>query len=165
MSARASLPQHKTATMKVADLLPASYNPRRISDKALAGLRASMVRFGAVQPIVVNTRGGGRPVVVGGHQRLRVMRDLGETECEVKLVDLSPIEEKALNLTLNNPAIAGEFTGAVDAIIEEIRAEVPEVADALRLEEIEFGDGGGGGSSGSAGGGRIRAPRPTWRTS
>ena len=56
--------------MPIADLKPAPYNPRRIEATAVAGLRASIERFGNVQPIVWNRRSG---YVVGGHQRLKVL--------------------------------------------------------------------------------------------
>ena len=57
-------------TMKLADLKPAKYNPRKIDDAAMAGLEQSMTRFGVVEPIIFNARSG---VVVGGHQRLKVL--------------------------------------------------------------------------------------------
>ena len=37
-------------------LNPADYNPRRISNEAMEGLKKSLDRFGCVEPIVVNTR-------------------------------------------------------------------------------------------------------------
>lgn len=52
------LPTHRIETRKVADLVPADYNPRKISPEAMAGLTASLREFGAVQPIVVNERTG-----------------------------------------------------------------------------------------------------------
>jgi hypothetical protein len=50
-------PEHRR--MKIADLAPAPYNPRKISDQAMAGLTASINRFGLVQPIVWNARVSG----------------------------------------------------------------------------------------------------------
>lgn len=96
---------HETKMMKIADLRPANYNPRAISPAALSGLQASLKRFGLVQPIVVNKRTGN---VVGGHQRIKALADLGETEADMVVVDLSEIEEKALNITLNNPVSDAE---------------------------------------------------------
>ena len=65
-------PQSKR--MRLADLTPAEYNPRTISAEAMAGLSASMERFGLVQPIIWNRR---TERVVGGHQRLKVLEGLG----------------------------------------------------------------------------------------
>ena len=57
-----------------------------------------MERFGAVQPIIWNERSG---YVVGGHQRLKVLRRKKVQEVAVVVVDLDETEEKALNLALN----------------------------------------------------------------
>ncbi len=93
--------------MKVADLVPAEYNPRKISDEAMQGLTASIERFGLVQPVIWNVR---TERVVGGHQRLKALEAQGITETDVIVVDLPKSEEKALNVALNSPAISGEFT-------------------------------------------------------
>lgn len=45
--------------------------------------------------------------VIGGHQRLRVLLDLGVTESEVSVVDLSEVDEMRLNIALNK--ITGEW--------------------------------------------------------
>ncbi len=119
--------------MKVVDLLPADYNPRRISDEALKGLSASIERFGLVQPIVWNAR---TRRIVGGHHRLRVLRDHGVEETDVIVVDLPDREEKALNVALNSPAISGEFTPDLDAILAEIQSALPDLFEDLRLDEL-----------------------------
>ncbi len=119
--------------MSLADLTPAPFNPRRISKEARRGLRASIERFGLVQPIIFNERTGR---VVGGHQRLDVLVAQGETESEVVVVDLPESEEKALNVALNSPAISGEFTDDLDALLDEIRAMEPELFDELLLDQL-----------------------------
>ena len=45
-----------TREMLVADLVPAPYNPREISEPALDGLRASIERWLPFEPIVWNER-------------------------------------------------------------------------------------------------------------
>ena len=116
---------------KIAELIPAPWNPRQISPEALAGLTASIDRFGLVEPIIVNKRTGH---VVGGHQRLKVLQDRGETETDCIVVDLPETEEKALNVALNNPHIAGEFTDELQMVLEELKTELPDEFDALRLD-------------------------------
>lgn len=101
----------KTKVFKLKDLCPSQYNPRRIRDENRVGLRASMGRFGCVEDIVVNIRGG-RNVIVGGHQRYDILLKENGPQCpwSCKVVDLSEADEKALNLALNNPHLQGEFT-------------------------------------------------------
>ncbi len=119
--------------MPVSELRPAEYNPRRISEQAMAGLSASIARFGLVQPIIWNSRTNR---VVGGHQRLKALTAQGVTETDVVVVDLPESEEKALNVALNSPAIAGEFTDDLDALLAEIRQTEPELFDQLLLEDL-----------------------------
>ena len=117
----------------ITDLMPAPYNPREISPEALAGLQASVARFGLVEPVVWNRRTGH---VVGGHQRLKALAALGETATQVVVVDLDEIEEKALNVALNSPSLAGEFTVELHALLAEIEAALPELSDMLRFDDL-----------------------------
>ena len=93
--------------MKLSELNPAEYNPRKAlkpGDLAYEKLKASILSFGNVEPIVWNRSTGN---VVGGHQRLRVLLDLGVTESEVSVVELSEVDERRLNIALNK--ITGEW--------------------------------------------------------
>jgi len=85
--------------MKLSDLTPAEYNPRKISKKAFKGLKTSLDYFGRVDLIVYNERTGN---IVGGHQRYKVMIEADEEEDEVIVIDVSEEEEIAINVALNN---------------------------------------------------------------
>ena len=122
------------ARMPLTSLVPAPYNPRKIDTAALAGLSASVRRFGLVQPVVWNRRTG---YVVSGHQRLEVLRRDGVQETDVVVVDLAPLDEKALNLTQNNAAITGEFTPEAETLLDEIRAAGEAEFKLLRLDALE----------------------------
>lgn len=92
--------QLKHITVNINDLKPAEYNPRidlKPGDPEYEKIRSSIERFGYAKSIIVNSD----LTVVGGHQRLNVLKDLGYTEIEVAQVDLSKQEEKALNIALN----------------------------------------------------------------
>jgi len=104
-------------TLPLAALVPATYNPRTISDAALAGLRKSIERFDLVQPIIWNERTAN---IVGGHQRVKALQQLGRTEAQVVVVDLPEPEEKALNVALNSPAISGEFTDDLQSLLSVV---------------------------------------------
>jgi len=107
-------------TKAVAELAPAPYNPRTISPEMLDSLSASIGRFGLVEPIVWNRRTG---CVVGGHQRLKVLQAQGVERTDVVVVDLSPEEERLLNLALNK--VQGDW-------------DLPKLA--LVLEELQLAD-------------------------
>ena len=92
---------------KVTELLPAEYNPRKDlkpGDPEYDKLKRSLEQFGYVEPVIWNEKTGR---VVGGHQRLKVLQDLGETEIECVVVSLSEEKEKALNIALNK--ISGDW--------------------------------------------------------
>ena len=92
---------------QVTDLLPTEYNPRKElkpGDSEYEKLKRSLEQFGYVEPVIWNKTTGR---VVGGHQRLRVMKDMGLTEVECVVVELPEDKEKALNIALNK--ISGEW--------------------------------------------------------
>ncbi len=118
--------------MKVSELRPADYNPRTITEDALSGLGASVDRFGMVEPPVFNRRTG---TLVGGHQRLKSLGNSTKT-VDVVVVDLDEIEEKALNVTLNNPEIAGTFTDGLQEILTELAEHDDIWMDTLNLDAL-----------------------------
>ena len=88
-------------------LKPADYNPRKKlkpGDKEFEKLKQSIQEFGYVEPIILNKRTN---TVVGGHQRLEVMKHLGYDQVDCVIVDLDEQKEKALNIALNK--ISGEW--------------------------------------------------------
>jgi hypothetical protein len=118
----------------ITDINPAPYNPRSISDAAFEGLKESIKKFGMPQPLVVNKRSG---VLVSGHQRLKAAGALGLSTVPVIEVDLSPAEEKALNVTLNNKHIAGDFTVGLNELLGEITADLGrDFLAELRLDQL-----------------------------
>lgn len=125
--------QPEIKTMKVKDLKPAPYNPRTIEKQELEGLKASLKRFGLVEPIVWNKRTG---YVVGGHQRLKALQEERITDSLVVVVDLSDDDEQALNITLNNPKAQGRFDEeSVSRMLEELKPKMPEF-EALNLQAL-----------------------------
>lgn len=87
---------------KVKELNPAPYNPRKWSEDAIAQLTESIKSFGLVDPILVNGATDRKNVVIGGHFRLKVAKDLGIKEVPVVYIDIPDIErEKELNVRLN----------------------------------------------------------------
>ncbi|MFA7455667.1 MAG: site-specific DNA-methyltransferase [Desulfobulbaceae bacterium] len=114
-------------TFALSELHEAPYNPRVISDGALEGLAASIRRFGCVEPIIVNVRDG-RNIIIGGHQRRKVLLAQGAGEALCVVVDLDEKQEKLLNLSLNNPEIQGQFIDAIGEYIDQLSEEVGDAA-------------------------------------
>ena len=99
-------------TLPLSQLVPSPYNPRKVlkpTDASYLKLRASLVEFGLVEPLVWNETTGH---VVGGHARLRILHELGVSEVPVSVVRLDSTREKALNVVLNNQEAQGRYDPA-----------------------------------------------------
>jgi len=90
-----------TVRRKVADLVPASYNPREMTYEQDRALETSLERFDLAEIPVVNADNG----LIGGHQRIRKMIELGrgdeEIDVRVPSRQLTEEEAKELNVRLN----------------------------------------------------------------
>lgn len=143
--------------IKITDLKPAEYNPRRISDDDYQKLKNSISTFGLVDPIIVNLK---NMHIVGGHQRYDVLLDehmldndflaelpmirLGDvgfvfTDTSLSIADDD--HEKALNLALNK--ISGEWDNdKLAEVLEELELSPIDIQltgfDDLELTELQF---------------------------
>jgi len=89
-------------------LNPSAYNPRRHDKVSAEQLRESISRFGLVDPLIVNSNENRANIVIGGHFRLEVAKEMGINQVPVVFVNIPDIEkEKELNLRLNKNT--GEF--------------------------------------------------------
>lgn len=83
-------------------LKPSEYNPRRWDKSAVKNLTESIKRYGLVDPVIVNCALGRENVVIGGHFRLKIAKDLGITNIPIVYLNIPDInKEKELNLRLN----------------------------------------------------------------
>lgn len=134
------------------ELKPAAYNPRKKlkkGDKEYEKIKQSLLKFGYVDPIIVNED----LTVIGGHQRLTVLKDLDYETAKCVIVDLPKEDEKALNIALNK--ITGQWDEALlaDLLLDLLESdfnldltgfEPPEIDDILsnvhdkELSEDEF---------------------------
>ena len=79
----------------------AEYNPRQLTKEQHNQLKDSIQRFGLVDPLIVNKNKDRDNILVGGHQRLRIAKELGIKKVPCVEVDLSLDQEKELNIRLN----------------------------------------------------------------
>lgn len=102
----------RVQTVSMEQLRPAPYNPRVALQPGDAGyerLARSIDEFELVQPPVWNERTGH---IVGGHQRLEILRHRGVGAVDCVVVDLPLEREQALNVTLNNSGVGGDWEPA-----------------------------------------------------
>lgn len=94
----------------IEDLKFADYNPRIIKEDQVKSLKDSIEKFGVVEPVVVNQFKGRENVIVGGHQRVRILKLLGHDMVPVFYVNLSLEREKELNVRLNKNTGEWDFS-------------------------------------------------------
>src|SRR3989344_8817121 len=98
----------KIIEVLIKELRPALYNPRKWNQSQIEALTESIKRFGIVHPLICNSAPGRENVVIGGHFRLKVAKDLGHKEMPVVYVNIPDLaKEKELNVRLNRNL--GEF--------------------------------------------------------
>ena len=107
--------------IQISKLIPATYNPRKDlkpNDEEYIKIKNSIENFGFVSPLIVNKD----MTVIGGHQRLKVLIELGFTEIECIVVDLDKTSEKALNIALNK--IQGDWDEEkLENLLKELKLE------------------------------------------
>jgi len=116
----------------IADLNPAEYNPRQLTDKQYKQLKKSLKNFGCVEPVVINSNPMRRDVIIGGHQRCKVWADLGNKTIPTVEVELDEAGEMELNVRLNKNT--GEFDFDVLSSYFDM-----EVLKDWGFEDYEFG--------------------------
>lgn len=104
--------------LPIDEIREADYNPRKKlnpKDKEYQEIKRSIEEFGYVQPLIVNKD----HTIIGGHQRLTILKDLGFTEIDVIVVDVDKTQEKALNIALNK--ITGRWdTKMLNGLLQDL---------------------------------------------
>lgn len=126
-----SQPTIEIREIQLSELQPASYNPRKKlkkGDKEYEKIKQSLLKFGYVDPIIVNKD----LTVIGGHQRLTVLKDLDYETAKCVIVDLFKEDEKALNIALNK--ITGQWD---DQLLADLLLDLQESDFNLDLTGFE----------------------------
>lgn len=122
-----------TVNYNVNNLVLAEYNPRELTTAQHKSLIDSIKKFGLVDPLIVNTHKDRKNVLVGGHQRLKIIKELGYKSVACVEVNLSPDKEKELNVRLN------KNTGQWDWDALSNNFDVKDLTDWGFTEDILFG--------------------------
>lgn len=108
-------------SLKITDLKPAAYNPRKAlkpGDPEYEKIKNSIAEFGYVDPVIVNKD----MTIIGGHQRVTVLKDLGFSDIDCIIIDIDKTKERALNIALNK--ITGEWNKELLAdLIQELQEQ------------------------------------------
>ena len=145
-------------TIPITSIIPAEYNPRKISEEDFKKLKNSIKTFGLTDPIIVNLKNN---TIIGGHQRYDVLVDIlleedNLAEKEFDLIEKGDIGfifdvenlilknedyEKALNIALNK--ISGEWDiTKLNTLVEELKVNDFDLEltgfDDIELEEISL---------------------------
>lgn len=68
----------------IANITPAEYNPREISDEQFEELKGSIGSLGMISPILVNSKNN---VIIAGHQRTKACKAIGISTVPVIFID------------------------------------------------------------------------------
>jgi len=117
--------------MPIGSLTEDPRNARKHPTNNLAAIKASLLQFGQVEPLVVQ-KSTGR--VIGGNGRLQVMRDLGWTVVKIVRLDIDDRKAIALGVALNRSAETAEWNRPQ---LADLLQEINETADGL-LESTGF---------------------------
>tara|TARA_R110002126_G_scaffold289683_2_gene445244 strand:- start:1892 stop:2446 length:555 start_codon:yes stop_codon:yes gene_type:complete len=99
----------KIVQRKITELISAEYNPRKLSEKQFKELKDSLLRFGFVDPVLVNTNKERENIIIGGHQRTKVWESMGNDKIPCIELDLTLDKEKELNIRLNKSGGSFDF--------------------------------------------------------
>lgn len=91
----------KIVKYKISDLVLSEYNPRQLTKDQHKSLTDSIKRFGLVDPIIINKHKDRMNIVIGGHMRLRICKELKIKVIPCVELKLTLAKEKELNIRLN----------------------------------------------------------------
>lgn len=123
----------------IKNLKPAIYNPRKWSEGAIEGLKESIKKFGLVDPILVNGAKNRENVVIGGHFRLKIAKELGYEDVPVVYLNIPSVEkEKELNIRLNKNLGAWDWEMLADFdenFLSEVGFSSEDLDDIFEVED------------------------------
>src|SRR3990167_9371218 len=121
----------KIVERKISELRPAEYNPRRLTQKQYKSLRESMEELGHLGVAGVNQHKGRENVIISGHQRIKIARDMGHKVFPCIEVSFPPEEEVHLK--------PFKRTHVLLSFSPELMIEIQDKLDAIRgVEGVEL---------------------------
>jgi len=115
-------------------LISAEYNPRQLNKEQYNNIKDSLKRFGFVDPVIINKNKDRKNIIIGGHQRVKVAKDLKIDKVPCVELDLDIDKEKELNIRLNKNVGEWDFDILADLF------EVDELKEDLKLFDDDYDD-------------------------
>ncbi|MBR5592798.1 MAG: ParB N-terminal domain-containing protein [Bacteroidaceae bacterium] len=137
--------------VKFADIKPASYNPRKISEEAFVELKGSLKTLGFILPIIVNKD---NMTIVAGHQRTKAATAIGIESAPAYFVSKIDIEsevmfnqvhngvenEPAEHAICKNPREYGKFYDDIPCEDFEIKGSIASIVKDMCGLIVKYGD-------------------------
>lgn len=92
-------------TFALSDLKPYENNPRRITETAYDNLKKSLQQDGYHQRLIATEDG----LIIGGHQRLRALKELGFTKAEVLIPNRALTDVEIDRINIRDNLLFGDF--------------------------------------------------------
>lgn len=129
----------KIQYVETSALRASDYNPRKWDEAALKQLTESLRKYGTVDPIIVNGAPERKNVVIGGHMRLKVLKDLKTPTVPVVYINIPDIErEKELNIRLNRNTGAWDWAKLAEfdqSMLAEVGFSSEELDDIFGFDD------------------------------
>ena len=122
-----------TETRKVSELKEWDINPRLISKEEYKSLKESMNKLGNWDSLVINTDG----TVIAGNQRLKIHKERGDSEVEVKVPDRELSLEEIKEIGVKSNRHSGEWD------MDKLANEFEDLLGELGFDDlipVNFGD-------------------------
>lgn len=132
----------KIENKSIDELIDSEYNPKKCSPKEENDIRNSIMKFGIVDPLIVNMHKGRENIIIGGHQRKRICKELGFEEVPCVILDLDKEAEMELNLRLskNTASIDEELVvkNFTEEMMREVGYQIEKIKSAVSSYEEKF---------------------------
>lgn len=129
----------KIVEVPIKELRPSAYNPRKHTKEQAEQLKKSITKFEVIEPIICNSSPKRKNVIIGGHFRVEMAKELGMKTVPVIYINIPDLnKEKELNLRLNKNV--GEFDIKLlaeynETFLTDIGFNSEELDDIFPIEE------------------------------
>lgn len=126
--------------MPIGTIRPHGENLRRWTEEAISQLRESIERHGFIDPIIANAAPGCEGVILGGHFRHKIAKELGIKEVPVVCLSIADRDQERDILIRMNKAI-GEFdldllANFDEAFLRDVGFTSEEMDDIFGIDEM-----------------------------